>query len=160
MFIRWIIINFPNSFPEGTDGRINDIFDIICKDEKEVQGIIHEAIKGAIRLMERGNFRPEIVKNTAHIWRYNSDDIYAFISDNCIREATESVPAKEFHTEFNTYLYKKGKRTLGKNRIMKMLENHGIFKQRSGTENEFGIREEYYNGIGWKPDDIIKRFNI
>lgn len=161
-FIRWILISFPNVFPEGTEGRITDIYDIVCEDEKEIQGIIHEAIKGAKRLMKRGYFRREIVEDTAHIWRYNSDIIYAFLTDHCIRGTTESVPAKEFHTELNTYLYKKGRRTLSNNKIKTMLESHGIFKQRSGTENEYGTREEYYNGIGWKPEQetIIKRFDF
>jgi phage/plasmid-associated DNA primase len=154
-YVRWILINFPNRFPEDAEGTIPDVSDIICSDKNEMQGIIHESIKGAMRLFKRNHFRSEIVGNTEHIWKYNSDDMYAYIHDNCVRDVESTIPSLEFQSEYNTYLYRKGKKPITPHRIKSILEHSGIFKLRDGFEDEYGRRREHYSGIGWKPDEPL-----
>lgn len=158
-YVRWILINFPNRFEEGIDA-IPDLSDIICNDEVEIQGILHECINGAKRVLKRGYFRHEIIRNTEHIWKYHSDPLYAFIYDRCIIDGEEIIPAIEFQREFNTYLYNKGRKPMSIYKIVSALEFKGIQKLRSGTEDEYGKRIEYYNGIGWKtePKMEVRRF--
>ncbi|KKN04727.1 hypothetical protein LCGC14_1094360, partial [marine sediment metagenome] len=151
-FVRWIIMEFPHEFPTETDDSIKAIWETINNDEDEIQGIIHKALEGAIRLYKRGYFRTEISQHTKHIWKYKSDDIYAFIYDKCIRGSDEAIDTIEFAGEFNKYLYKRKKRPLSSYKIKPMLEEHGIFRLRETS----GPRNEYYSGIGWKPEPILE----
>lgn len=148
-FERWILINFPHQFPVDTKESIKAIWETIIDDELEMQGILHKALAGAIRLYERGYFRPELRVYTRHVWQYQSDDVYAFIYDKCIKGEDESIESIELHDDFNRYLFKRKKRPLSAYKIKSLLENHGIFKLRSSS----GDRVEFYNGIGWKSDE-------
>ena len=152
-YVRWIIMMFPNKFKTEVKGAIKKIDKRITENENEIQGIIHEAIRGAHRLYKRGYFRPEIMKHSEHIWNYHSDPMYAFIYEECIRDEEGMIPALDFHSIFNKWLFKKSKRRLTPFKIKEALEDHGIFKERSGIPNKDGIREEYYSGISWKPDE-------
>ena len=152
-FIRWIMIHFPNQFLIESTSTIKDLSDQICENEDEVHGIIQESIKGIRRLKERGYFRMEITRHTEHLWRFNSDELYAFIHDNCIKGSEETVLSSEFHNDFNLWLYRKKKKPLSPYKMKEMLMQHGIFKLRSTS----GDRGQFYNGIGWKAegsDDI------
>jgi len=151
-FERWILINFPHQFPVDTDESIKAIWETIMEDEDEMQGILHKALAGAIRLYNRGYFKPEIRRQTEHIWKYNSDDIYAFIWDKCITGEDEVIDAMDLHDELNRYLYKRRKKPLSAFKIKTLLDQQGIFKLRGSS----GDRAEFYNGIGWKPEPISK----
>jgi len=148
-YARWILVNFPNYFPLEKDSTIKSVWKVIMEDENEIQGIIHEAIKGAVRLLERGYFRIELIKHAKHVWRYESNDIYAFLYDSCIRGRDESIESIELVDELNRFLHKRRKRPLSAYKISELMADEGIFKIRDGS----GERAYYYTGIGWKSSE-------
>jgi len=145
-FSRWMLIHFPNHFPLQAEETIKEIWDLINDNPEEIQGIIHECIKGCKRLIERNEyFRPELIENTTHIWEYESDPLYAFIYDNCELNEKRSVNCNEFRNMFNKALYIKKKPQVSAYKLNNMLETRGIFQERSTTDD----REYFYEGIGW-----------
>ena len=148
-FNRWTLINFAHEFPMGSEETIKEIWTMINDNPEEIQGIIHEAIKGVNRLLDRNEFfRPELIENTRHIWEYESDPLYAFMWNNCIEKESESISCSEFKMAFNKYLYGQRRARLTAYKLNDMLETKGIFKERD-TTNERGY---YYSGVGWKPE--------
>jgi len=146
-FTRWMLINFPNRFPLQDKDTIKEVWQLVNDNPDEIQGIIHEAIKGAQRLIARNEyFRKELIENTEHVWRHESDPLYAFIWDNCIKGEDERIESSEFRIAFNKYLYKTRRPQLSSYKLTTILEAVGIFKERGTTGN----KEYYYSGIGWK----------
>lgn len=69
-------------FPSETTFK-RDFYREIVDDEDEVQGIIHEALKGMKRLKERKCLRAELVENNRHRWLMLSNEPYQFIQEHC-----------------------------------------------------------------------------
>ncbi len=147
-FTRWMLINFPNKFPLQSKNTIKEVWDLINENPDEIQGIIHESIKGAQRLISRNEyFRPALIKNTEHVWEYESDSLYAFIYDNCVKDLEEVIPSGEFRMAYNKYLYGLRRPQITSHKLSTELETIGVFKERSTSDD----REYYYKGLGWKP---------
>ena len=144
---RWILTRFPNVFDMFDKNTVKNLGEKICEDPDEIQGIIHECIKGLKRLYKRQYFRREIMINTAHLWKYYAEPLYAFIYDNCIFDKEGQYDCKSFVEKLNDYLFAKGKRPLTAHKVTSKLETYGIYKTRSGIENEYGQRPYFYLGI-------------
>lgn len=143
---RWVLIPFPNVFPLESKTTISNLSDLICDDNDEIQGIIHECVKGMRRLYVRGYFRTEILKNSKHVWRYNADPLYAFLHDKCIKDKDEYVVIKDFKSKFNKFLYNNNKKPIKNYELTNQLERYNVFKDRLNTGN----RDYIYCGIKWK----------
>jgi len=153
-YSRWILIPFPNVFPLESKDTITNLAEIVCDDEDEIQGIIHECLKGVIRLQKRGYFRPEIVRESRHLWKYNAEPLYAFLYDFCVRKEGEKIKASEFYRKFNSYLYKKGKRPSGYKKINDMLGKYNIFSIRETK----GDRISVYINVKWKEEGELDKY--
>jgi len=153
-YSRWILINFPNYFPLDSKDTIKDLSDRICQNEMEIQGILHECIKGIKRLYKRGYFRKEIMENSKHIWKYKAEPIYAFLHDECVKDKDGTIPTTEFKERLNKYLFKLNKRPMSLHSITPQLERYNIFRIRETT----GDREYVYKGIKWKQKTIFEKF--
>ena len=156
-FTRWALINFPNHFPMRSKNTIKEIWQLVNDNPDEMQGIIHECIAGIKRLIDRNEyFRAKLVKNTEHVWQYESDKIYAFIHDNCITGPEECLLTSEFRQDLNKFLYSLRRPQLTSYKLNTILEEKGVFKERSSSDD----RDYYYRGIGWKPkkETEFKRF--
>lgn len=143
---RFIMIHFPNEF-KRSEGE-GSIWKSIVKDENEVQGIIHEAIRGFKRLLNRGYFREILREDTIHTWKYHSDQIYAFLHDYCEKVPRERIEVNEMflgYSEINA-----GE---SMNSLTKGLSRHGI-RRRQGRSN--GKQTDFYYGVKWKDDNPIK----
>lgn len=145
-FNRWILIHFPNVFKMFDKGTIKNLGKKIAKNPEEIQGIIHEAIKGVTRLYKREYFRKELLMNVKHLWKYNSEPIYAFIYDYCIRDKKESLLCSEFKEKLNDYLIQKNLKPLSTYILNNLLEKYGIYQKRESS----GYREYVYKGIRFK----------
>ena len=125
-----------------------NFYEDILGDEDEIQGIIHEAIKGLNRLFHRNGFRTKLKENTRHIWLYESDDVYRFIFDYCVKDKTERIRSEEFWEAFNDV----ANATLTKAKLTIELQKHKINKKqiRTPTQDKPNKRTEFYVGINLK----------
>ncbi len=149
-FERWILIHFKNKFLMYSKDTIKNIAKTIYSDEHEIQGIIHESIKALKVLKERQYFRRKIIKNTKHLWQYNSEPLYAFLTDYCKKRKDGEISKNDFIEKLNDYLYKKSAKLFTMNDLTKKLEKHGIYWERRSHD---GDRDFYYIGIEWAKDD-------
>jgi len=152
---RWIIVPFLNQFEMFDKDTIKDIGKGLCLDKDEIQGIIHEAIKGLKRLENRNYFRYEIIKNTKHTWRYEAEPLYAFIHDNCVYDEDAGIICNEFKRAFNKLLYTRKLRPESSHTLKDKLEKFGVYKERHGPTND---RDYYFTGLKWKPEDLTKEW--
>lgn len=106
-FIRWIIIIFPNQFEKGSsDPKYEDIpefYRTIINDDNEVQGIIHDCIRGLRVLYENKYFKKELSVDTRKIWEYESDLLYAFLDKYTELDDEEYILCSEFRKWYNVY---------------------------------------------------------
>ena len=154
-FNRWTLINFKHIFDMYDSKTIKEIWIKVNDDPAEIQGIIHECIKGCKRLLKRNEyFRQELLDNTKHTWEYESDQLYAFKYDNCIQTSDATVGCSEFRNEFNKFLYRKKRAKVSAYKLNDMLETIGVFRTRGSTDDD---RSWYYEGIGWKPQKILEQ---
>jgi P4 family phage/plasmid primase-like protien len=144
---RWILILFPNKFNHKYQNVIRDFEKQIISDKSEIQGIIHESIEGFKRLIDRGGFREELVKNAEHTWKYKSDPLYAFIYDNCKRDPNGRIEKETFIEEYNEYRGKRDLSGVSKRSITIKLQKRNIKSKRL---RENGERKYFYIGIKWK----------
>lgn len=150
---RWLLIEFPNEFPMFSDFTIKNIGKIISGDENEIKGIIRESLIAVRRLYKRKWFRKEIIRNTKHIWKYNAEPLYGFLSDKTKHDPERSIECVEFRTELNKYFIRRGMRPLSSHALTQQLERYNIYKIRE----TFDDRNYVYVGIKWKEklDDFI-----
>lgn len=133
-FIRWVLINFHKPIPD--DEQIPNFYKTITEDPEEIQGIIHEAIEGIKRLKDRGNFRPQIKKDTREVWKTISNPLYAFIKNRCKKGSFESIPTKEFLEVYNDHLLSINKETVSIQILYREMEKLGIYKKRERSASE------------------------
>lgn len=149
---RFIMIPFPNEFLRNHKDTKESLWKMITNDPNEIQGIVHECIRGYQRLLERGNFREILRENTKHIWQYHSDKIYAFVYDHCeikkgrilCDEFVESI--NESHPGMST------------NTITRGLQRLGVFRKQGRIKQgpKKGNQADFYRGIVWKEVRLIK----
>lgn len=82
-FGRVMLFLFENVYEPTKTSFKRDFYREIVDDEDEVQGIIHEALKGMKRLKERKCLREELVRNNRHRWLMLSNEPYQFIQEHC-----------------------------------------------------------------------------
>lgn len=150
-FFRFVIIPFLNVFDQDDNDFEVDFFKEITGDKNEIQGIIHEGIKGLKRLQERKGFRKILKEKTKHFWNYESDDIYAYIYDFCEINKNNMVEVDEI---YHHYTQNCRGVPMSKNIITKEMQKMGIIKKKATSKNEDGKRPECYYGIDLK--DLYK----
>ena len=159
-FDRFVLYYFGNTFTkDNIDDFQIDYHKIITRDPEEIQGIIHECIKGLIRLKKRKGFRTKLKEKTKHIWNYESDPIYAYIYDYCIIDKNAIVEVEILYRDYATHC--KGV-PRSKNIITKNLERYGVIKGKAKKENDKGERPQCYFGIKLKHEgkEEAKEINI
>jgi len=149
---RFILWAFRNKFEQKTLTR--DYYKDILGDPEEIQGIIHYAIKGLNRLYKRNGFRKKLKENTRHVWLYESDDVYKFLYDYCVKDKFEKIPSEELWSEFNDV----SEITLAKAKLTIELQKYNISKKqiRSPTPEKPNRRKEFYVGVNLKSNIEIK----
>ncbi len=147
-FERFIMFMFANVFTRESSKTFRlDYYKEITTDSEEMQGIIHEAIKGLQRLIKRKGFRQEIRDNTKHIWNYESNAIYAYIYDYCTLDRNRFITADELYED---YMNNCRGVPETKNILTKQFQKFGIIKKKRTSEDENKKRPECYYGIQLK----------
>jgi len=111
-FRRALVINFPNEFPEGAEGTDINILDKITTD-KELSGLLNEAVEGLTRLLEQGSYSDEItVEEKRERYVYESNPIqyfcenYVEVSDN----HEDFILKSELYTAYRKLCFNLGQR--------------------------------------------------
>jgi len=106
-FIRWIITIFPNQFEKGSSNPkyedIPEFYRTIIDDDVEIQGIIHDCIRGLRVLYKNKYFKKELSVDTRKIWEYESDLLYAFLDKYTELDDEEYILCSEFRKWYNVY---------------------------------------------------------
>lgn len=158
-FGRWILNHFIKEFTTEKKNKILELDNRITNDPNEMQGIIHESIKGVKRLIERGEFRNKIQKNTKHIWLYDCFEIYAFIYDNCIPAPYGYIETERMQHFYNLHLGLLGKTSVSKQRLKKDLIRFSIQKEQKNLgfdDDNKQITKQCYLGLNWKDPNNIQ----
>lgn len=140
-FNRFIFIPFLNNFKRGSIECITHVWKNIIQNPDEMQGIIHEAIKGYNRLLRRNGFRKRLSQNTRHIWLYYSDQMYKFLFDYAEKDNSYhgKITAEEFKENFTIEMQV----AWSPQQIYKRLAQYGIIKYMSNKVQKL-------RGIKWK----------
>lgn len=137
-FIRWLLCNFCNIYEEDAEGTIKDFAKTIIDDENEIQGIIHESIKGVQRLRERGFFRRELREETKRVWQRISNPLYEFIDDYCIGYPSFEIKTTDFLEIFNSFLTINEKcEPYSAQKLTSEMRRLGYFKKRVNNKRVF-----------------------
>lgn len=128
--------------------RDDDILNKITVPE-EMSGLLNEAIQGLNRLTENGKFSTtqgsEQVKQT---WIRRSNSFIAFCWDMIEDEYDGRISKKVLRKKYAEYCRSHKISPKSDFVIKKVLqENYGASEVR---DNEFGIRNDYWEGIKWK----------
>jgi len=87
---RWIIVEFPNWFPQGSDKRDEDLEDRLTTNET-LSGVLNWAIEGRARLLNQGGFtNVEDHDQTRRLWQSWGESVEQFIAE-CV-ERDEDAP--------------------------------------------------------------------
>jgi len=148
-FERFILIEFPNQFRHDEDEDFELQFWKTLTDDDEVQGIIHEGLKGLKRLIERKGFRPEITKYTKHIWLMESDPVYKFLNKYCRKKKGARIKADDFYEFYNEV----GDEYLSVRAFTIALEKFKIYKRRLRSGGE---RVYFYINVEVKDEYLFK----
>lgn len=103
---RWLIIDFPNNFPEGTD-IINTI------PQEEYNNLCNKCIKLLPQILERGGFDNEpSIEEKKEIYETKSNPLKLYISQFMIQDFSGFVGKTEMFNKFSAWLNENGYRSI------------------------------------------------
>lgn len=137
---RWIILDFVNQFPEGTD-IINTIPDIeYCNLTRKVKRILPELLKKC-SFTGQGDTEYRKMK-----YVLASNPLPMFIKQYCIEEPNLWIRYSELYSSYCVFLNSQKKRIVAKKEFGKALLTEG-FECRKTSKN--GEIDYYVEGVGW-----------
>ena len=102
-FRRWVIINFPNSFPAGSPQRDPYLLEKLIK-PPELSGLLNKSIDGLKRLMQRGEFAmPPSCKAAVEEYIFLNDSCKAFLNDCVELEEYEKIQRSTLYEYYKNY---------------------------------------------------------
>lgn len=127
---RWVLIDFPNIFPEG-----KDILDIIP--EQEYSNLAKKSIRLLNELLNRGSFTNEgTIEDRTQKYEATSNIVSEFIRNFCKEEPEEYIIFSDFRRKLKEYMNKQGKKGLSNRVISKLLDIEGYGTERKSIFDE------------------------
>lgn len=167
---RWVVIDFPNEFPEGGNGTDESLPHSIATEE-ELSGLLNWALDGLDRVLEGGHFshtktRNEIEKK----WIMKTDSLRAFLDMACeIQEGSYTLKEdlykvyKHFCAENNIFTVKKGQVT---KRLPSIIPQTELFRPKVGDKQirawrNLTIKPGFIKEVDYRQDiqGVRKTFN-
>lgn len=133
---RWIIINFPNEFPEG-----NDVLNQIPKEEynnlaKKITIIISDLIK-------RGSFKNQgTIEQRKENYIKASNPLKIFIQKYCELDENAYIKYNEFYNSYSQYLLKHKQRIVSRKEFSTVLNQEGLLVEKTSKK----IGDDWVNG--------------
>jgi putative DNA primase/helicase len=140
---RWVIVNFPNEFPEG-----KDILDIIP--EQEYRNLAKKVTEMLPILLEKGNLTNQgTIEQRRHNYVMASNPLSFFIKELCYVNPNPDyyVRYSEFYLIYCKFLQKLKRRIISKREFNQVLLMEGFESRRTHKNNE---RDLYVEGISLK----------
>jgi len=134
LFRRVVILQFPNTFPEGK----KDVH-LITKLIAELPGILNMALRGLARLIEKGEFTScsSSLERTKE-WRMDADQVAQFVEEACERESGAVVESKVVYWEYEAWADSAGIRLKVSRKTFTQRLNQLGFESVKGTK---GVRQ-------------------
>jgi len=149
---RWIIIDFPNEFPEG-----KDIIDTIP--EIEYQNLAMMVIETLPKLFDKGKFTNEgTISERKENYIMASNPLPFFIKNFCETEEDLFCKGVDFFTAYIQFLNINKKRKVSKKEFYNSLTDEGFIAERTNKRMNDGnyIKTQFIDGIDLLPDWKLK----
>lgn len=136
---RYIIIDFPNRFPEKED-LLNNI------PEAEFEALANICVGKLKNLLKNRVFTGEpLPEDKARIYEEKSNPLGKFVADNCKLYVPGEIPTYEFFDRFVDWLGKNGYSVnVNKNVTISEFENRYDITKKQKDVDRFGERKRYY----------------
>lgn len=145
---RWVIIDFPNQFPEGKD----IVLDI---PEHEYNNLALKVTKILPNLIDRGIFSNQVdIEERKRKYIMSSNPLTFFLDLCCEKEEDTFVSYGEIYTAYVKYLNIHKKRRVSMKEFKIALEDEGYWIERTSKKIDDGVwkTDRWINGIGLKYD--------
>lgn len=134
---RWIIIDFPNSFQEGTD-IISTIPEI------EYNNLAKKIVEILPTLLKKGTFTNQgSIEERQKKYIMASNPLPLFIEECCVKDESAYISYGELYTAFVKYLLAHKKRKVKKGEFKSSLEIEGFWIDRTSKQSG----ENWQNGL-------------
>jgi len=142
---RWLIVDFPNRFPEGKD-IISDIPDW------EFENLANKSIRILRELLERGSFTNEgTIEHRKERYEEKSSSLDKFIEEFCEESNGDFIPVKNFYELYSSYLQENGAMPVTKISMGRAMTARGMKSEKySDGADAFRV----YRGLKWN-DDVL-----
>lgn len=147
---RWMILEFPNEFPEGKD-ILNDIPD------EEYENLARIVTKILPELLERGLFSKQgSIEERKKKYIETSNPLLIFTNQYCVKEENAKVLYTSLFTKYVHWLSESKRRVVTRKEFSQMLEREGHEIQKTTLKNEYGEYEKgnFIFGIRFKESII------
>lgn len=133
---RWIIIDFPNQFPEGNDivATIPDI---------EYENLARKVCEILPALLKKGEFTNQgTIKEREQKYVMASNPLGIFLKEFCRLDPSKYVSQSELYSKYCLWLVANKKRKVRSREFISFLENEGLWVERTSKQ----INGEWVNG--------------
>lgn len=125
---RWLILNFPNEFPEG-----KDIMESVP--DEEYNNLCKKIFKILQNLLEKGEFHKQgTIAQRKSRYVMASNPLPVFLNVCCYKEEEEFVSYAELYTAFVAYLKANKKRKVSQKEFKSALEDEGFWVERESKK--------------------------
>ena len=132
---RWLILDFPNIFPEG-----KDILKIIP--EKEYENLAKKVTEILPGLVNKGSFTNQgTIKEREERYVMASNPLPSFIDNFCNKNSYSFVRYSEFYSAYVLFLKNSKKRRISKGEFTKVLDREAYEIRRTSKK----VGEEWHN---------------
>ncbi len=149
---RWLIIDFPNIFPEG-----KDILNTIP--EKEYNNLAKKVIEVLPKLLEDGKFTNQgSVKQREDKYISASNPLSFFIKEHCFKDDDFFMRHSELYLAYIKYLLNQKRRKISRKEFKNVLDEEGldVVKTSKKVGDDF-VNGYFIEGIKLKEGDIKEK---
>lgn len=141
-FSRWVIIDFPNRFPEG-----KDILATIP--EEEYRNLAKKVCRILPEILERGNITNQgTIEDRKKRYIMASNPLPVFIEKYCKKDVNGAVRQSEFYANYCSYLNRLNKRVVSSTELAKLLASEGFEIRRTTKKvNTEWISDRWIEGL-------------
>lgn len=144
---RWLIIDFPNKFPEG-----KDILATIPKEEYE--NLALKSVNLLPKLLKNGKFSNELsIEDKRRVYEEKSNPILVFIKERCYDDPNSYIQKYAFNDSFNLWCRDNGYRKF-KNTDINIIMREVYQEEKTGPSDK-----RYWAWIGIKFKESIDDFS-
>lgn len=135
-FRRWCIIRFANSFPEGSAKRDPAILSKLTT-EKELSGLLNQAIAGLVRLFSQREFtKPESTETELRMYQSENDNVRIFFDECCVLTIGALTPKDQLYRSYEKWCHAGNFRAISRQKFNK----HILTVFPSVSEDTHGVR--------------------